>query len=66
MSEALDEEARAALWRDNVRARIVYQLGVWRSLAAPPGPADAVRAAWLPILAWQLERDVYIDPEDDP
>lgn len=66
MSQPLDEEARAALWREQRSARIAYQLGVWHALQAPPGPRQAVIDGWAPVLAWQAERDVYIDPEEDP
>ena len=65
-NDALTEEARAAQWRDDLRARVAFQREVWLSLQAPPGPAAAVRAAWQPIVAWQAERDVYIPPEEDP
>jgi hypothetical protein len=66
VSTPTDEEARAKLWRDNQRARIKFQRDLWLSLQAPPGPAQAVRDAWAPVLAWQIERDIYIDPEEDP
>jgi hypothetical protein len=66
VSEPSDEEARAALWREQTAERIAYQAGVWRSLMAPPGPAAAVRAAWAPIVQWQAERDIEIPPEEDP
>jgi hypothetical protein len=66
VSQAQDEEARAALWREQTAERIAYQRDVWLGLQAPPGPAAAVRAAWAPVVAWQAERDVYIDPKEDP
>lgn len=66
MSQPLDEEARAALWREQTAARIEYARDVWLGLQAPPGPAAAVRAGWAPIVAWQAERDVEIPPEEDP
>lgn len=66
MSQPLDEEARAALWRDEQAARIAYARSVWLALQAPPGPAAAVREAWAPVVAWQAERDVEIPPEEDP
>jgi hypothetical protein len=66
LSQPLDEEARAALWREQQAERIAYQASVWRALQAPPGPAAAVREAWAPVIAWLAERDVYIPPEEDP
>lgn len=60
------EEARAEAWRADVRARVEYQLGVWRSLQAPPGPRQAVIDGWAPVIAWQAERQIETDPEEDP
>jgi len=65
-SDPRGEEARAAQWRDDVRARIAYQRDVWRSLQAPPGPRQRVLDEWAPVIAWMAERGVYIDPEEDP
>jgi hypothetical protein len=62
-----DEEARAALWREQQRRRVAYQQALWASLAGDPAAAAALRLAWEPILAWQLEREEPdVDPEDDP
>ena len=60
------EEERAALWRQQQANRIQFQRELWLALQAPPGPRQAVLDGWMPVLAWQAERGVTIDPEDDP
>ncbi len=66
MSSYPSEEERAALWRQQVRDRIAFRQRLWESLRAPPGPRQAVLDAWAPVLAWQAERGITTDPEDDP
>jgi hypothetical protein len=67
VSNGLTEDERAALWRDQLRNRVEFQLGLWGQLQAPPEPRQAVIDAWLPVLLWQAERAAGpIDPEDDP
>jgi hypothetical protein len=66
-TDPLGEEARAEAWRDDVRARIAYQLDVWAGLQAPPEPRQAVLDGQMALILWQAERDAGpTDPEDDP
>jgi hypothetical protein len=61
-----DEEARAALWRDQARRRAAYQAGLWQALAGDPVAAAAFHARWEPVTAWLLElQEPITDPEDD-
>jgi hypothetical protein len=60
------EEERAALWRQQQATRVQFQRDLWLSLRAPPAPRQAVLDGWQPVIAWQAERDVVTDPEEDP
>ena len=63
-----DEEARAALWREQGQRRVAFQTELWTvSLAGDPVAAANVRGAWAAIELWLIERDEpEIEPEDDP
>jgi hypothetical protein len=60
------EDERAALWRQQTANRIRFQRNLWLALQAPPGPRQAVLDGWMPVIQWQLERGVYVNPEEDP
>ena len=67
MSSYPSEEERAALWRQQVAARMQFQGELWLSLQAPPEPRQRVLNAWAPVLMWQAERAAGpTDPEEDP
>ena len=63
----LDEEARAALWRQQTLNRIQFQTELWLAMAAPPEPRQQVMDDWQAFFDWWLERQAgATDPEDDP
>jgi hypothetical protein len=53
----VDEEARAALWRQQQLQLVQQRVDALRALAAPPAPAQQVREAWLPVVLAIAERD---------
>jgi hypothetical protein len=62
-----DDEARAALWREQQRRLLAYQAELWHSLAGSAAARQALMDAWGPIIAWQLEREEPdLGPEDYP
>lgn len=62
-----DEEARAALWRDQQRQRAAFQAQLWASLRGDPAARDQLLAAWAPVIWWLLERqEPSIAPDEDP
>lgn len=71
MSTPSDDEARAALWRDQQRRRVAFQTQLYQQLAGNPAAATALRESWEPIEAWLLERQApdwlgSQDPDVDP
>jgi hypothetical protein len=60
-----EEEARAALWREQTARRAAYQAGLWQSLSGSPAAREQLLAAWAPVILWLGERDDETDPEDD-
>jgi hypothetical protein len=62
------EDDRAALWQQQTRDRVQFQMYLWTTvLAAPPGPRQAIIDGWAPVILAQLEDQAGpIDPEDDP
>ena len=65
MTEPLDEEGRAALWRQQLVNRVAFKRDLWLSLQAPPEPRDEVMNDWMPLVLAELERQNPTDPEDD-
>lgn len=62
----LDEERRAALWREQVARRVAFQTALWTSLAGSPVAYRAFLDNWLPLIEWLAERDEpEVEPEDD-
>ena len=61
-----DEEARAALWREQVARRVAFQTGLWGRLAGSPQAYAAFLARWEAVILWLTERqEPIVDPEDD-
>ncbi len=67
MSNALTEEERAELWRQQTQNRVQFEIDLWLQLQAPPEPRQAVMDAWMPVILAQAEAEAGpTDPEDDP
>lgn len=63
----LEEELRAALWREQARERVTFQLGLWASLAGDRAAYVAFRERWDPLEAYLVERELPdIASDDDP
>ena len=58
----MDEEARAAQWRQDQQARVQWERDNAIRLRGSDAAATALKAAWQPVIDWQHER-YQIDPD---